>query len=294
MRDHVPMPTATFRFHGSLNDFLAAARRGQPIVREFEASPGVIDLIQALGVPHPEVDLIVVNDRPVGFDYRVRPDDRIDVFGLEGPLDVLEAQAGPMTGAADLPGPAGRPGLIPSPPDPRRFVLDGHLGRLARYLRMLGFDSRYDRNAADDELARLSAEEGRILLTRDRGLLKRSIVRLGYLVRDDDPRRQLVEVVGRYGLAGTARPFSRCVRCNGDIEPVDRSEVAERLAREPRTLRYFETFGRCVGCGSIYWPGSHFDRMSRLVREIVRDEAPIGDNRRAGDARTEAGSDRID
>ncbi|MGD0249220.1 MAG: hypothetical protein ABSB75_09225, partial [Candidatus Limnocylindrales bacterium] len=120
MRDHVPMPTATFRFHGSLNDFLAAARRGQPIVRQFEASPGVIDLIQALGVPHPEVDLIVVNDRPVGFDYRVRPDDRIDVFGLEGPLDVLEAQAGPARGAADLPRPGGRPGLIPSPPDPRR------------------------------------------------------------------------------------------------------------------------------------------------------------------------------
>ncbi len=166
-------------------------------------------------------------------------------------------------------------------------MLDGHLGRLARYLRMLGFDSHYDRNAADDELARLSADEGRILLTRDRGLLKRSLVRLGYLVRDDDPRRQLLEVVGRYGLAGTARPFSRCVRCNGDIEPVDRSDVAERLAGEPRTLRYFEKFGRCAGCGSIYWPGSHFDRMSRLVEEIVRDGVFIGDNRREGDARTE-------
>jgi uncharacterized protein with PIN domain len=276
MRDYVAMPTATFRFHGSLNDFLATARRGQPIEREFEASPGVIDLIQALGVPHPEVDLIAVSDRPVGLDYRVRPGDRIDVFGIE--------RAGE---SRHLASDAGRPGLIPPPPDPPRFVLDGHLGRLARYLRMLGFDSRYDRNAADDELARLSAEEGRILLTRDRGLLKRSIVRLGYLVRDDDPRRQLVEVVGRYGLAGTARPFSRCVRCNGDIEPVDRSEVAERLAGEPRTLRYFETFGRCAGCGSIYWPGSHFERMSRLVEEIVRDGAFIGDNRREGDARTE-------
>lgn len=288
MRDYVAMPTATFWFHGSLNDFLSATRRGQPIVREFEASPGVMDLIQALGVPHPEVDLIVVNGRPVGFDHRVRPDDRIDVFGLGGPLDVLEARAAPVRGAADIPGAGGRPGLIPMPPDPPRFVLDGHLGRLARYLRMLGFDCRYDRNAADDELARLSAEEGRILLTRDRGLLKRSIVRLGYLVRDDDPRRQLVEVVGRYGLAGTARPFSRCVRCNGEIEPVARSDVAERLAGEPRTLRYFETFGRCAGCGSIYWQGSHFDRMSRLVEEIVRDGAFIGDNRRAGDAPTES------
>jgi uncharacterized protein len=299
MRDYVAMPTATFRFHGSLNDFLATARRGQPIVRQFEASPGVIDLIQALGVPHPEVDLIVVNDRSVGFDYRIRPGDRIDVFGIERAGEGLEGAgdretraapmggAGDLAGSADRTGPGGRPGLIPPPPDPPRFVLDGHLGRLARYLRMLGFDSHYDRNAADDELARLSAEEGRILLTRDRGLLKRSIVRLGYLVRDDDPRRQLLEVVGRYGLAVTARPFSRCVRCNGDIEPVDRSDVAERLAGEPRTLRYFEKFGRCAGCGSIYWPGSHFDRMSRLVEEIVRDGAFIGDNRREGDVRTE-------
>jgi uncharacterized protein with PIN domain len=276
MRDYVAMPTATFRFHGSLNGFLATARRGQPIVRQFEASPGVIDLIQALGVPHPEVDLIVVDGQSVGFDYRVRPGDRIDVFGIEG-----GGESGQP--ASD----AGRPGLIPPPPDPPQFVLDGHLGRLARYLRMLGFDSRYDRSAADDELARLSAGEGRILLTRDRGLLKRSIVRLGYLVRDDDPRRQLLEVVGRYGLAVAARPFSRCVRCNGDIEPVDRSDVAERLAGEPRTLRYFEKFGRCAGCDSIYWPGSHFDRMSRLVEEIVRDGAFIGDNRREGDARTE-------
>jgi hypothetical protein len=247
------MPMATFRFHGSLNHFLPAERREAEIAYRFEAEPGVKDAIEALGVLHPEVDLILAGGRSVGLDHRVKADDSIEVFGLDRP-DRLAA----------------RPGLIPSPPDPRCFVLDGHLGRLARYLRMLGFDSAYDRAAGDDELARISAEEGRILLTRDRGLLKRSIVRLGYLVRDDDPRRQLVEVVGRYGLAERAHPFSRCVRCNGEIEAVERSEVAERLAGEPRTLRSFEAFGRCRACGSIYWQGSHFDRMSRLVEEVVR------------------------
>jgi uncharacterized protein with PIN domain len=256
MRDHVTMPAATFRVHGSLNDFIAASRRGRPIVRDFEASPGIKDVLQALGLPHPEVDLIVVNDRPVGFDYRLRPDDRVDVFGLDRPPDLALAT-----------------GLIPAPPEPPRFVLDGHLGRLARYLRMLGFDSRYAAHATDAGLAGQSAAEDRILLTRDRGLLKRSIVRHGYLVRDDDPRRQLAEVVARYHLARTATPFTRCVRCNGGIVSVERSEVAERLAGEPRTLRFFATFGRCDGCGSIYWPGSHFERMSRLAEEVLRGEA---------------------
>jgi uncharacterized protein with PIN domain len=250
------MPTATFRFHGSLNDFLAAARREAAVAYEFEGRPGVKDAIEALGVPHPEVDLVVANERAVNFAYRLRGNDRIDVFGADR--------------SDERPG---LPGLIPPSPQPPRFVLDGHLGRLARYLRMLGFDCRYDRHAADGELAALSAREERILLTRDRGLLRRSVVRLGYLVRDDDPRRQLVEVVDRYRLAPLARPFSRCVRCNGQIEPVDRAAVVERLAGEPRTLRYFDAFGRCVECGSIYWQGSHFERMSQLVEDVVRDRS---------------------
>ena len=244
------MPTATFRFHGSLNDFLPADRRGRPLVRAFEGSPGVKDLVQALGVPHPEVDFIVANGRPVDLGYRLRPDDRIDIFGFDRPLEL-----------------AGLRGLIPVPPEPPRFVVDGHLGRLTRYLRMLGFDTRYDNRAADAELARLSADEDRILLTRDRGLLKRSIVRHGHLVREDDPRHPLAEVVARYGLSRTADPFTRCVRCNGVIRPVDRADVAGLLAGQPRTLRYFDTFGRCADCGSLYWPGSHFDRMSRLINE---------------------------
>jgi len=256
------MPTVTFRFHGSVNDFLPVGRRGLPIAREFKSSPAVKDMIQALGVPHPEVDLILANDRPVDFGYRLGPGDRIEVFGLDRPREL-----------------AGLGGLIPVPPEPPRFVLDGHLGRLARYLRMLGFDSKYDGRANDPELARTSADEGRILLTRDRGLLKRSVVRYGHLVRDDDPRCQLAEVAGRYSLSRSAAPFTRCVRCNGAIQPVDRSEVVERLAGEPRTLRYFDTFSRCLNCDAIYWPGSHYDQMSQLAQEVLPRQAPIGENR---------------
>jgi uncharacterized protein with PIN domain len=258
------MPAASVRFHGSLNDFLPARRRGAVLAREFDEAPGMVDMIQALGVPHTEVDLIVVGDRAVGFGYRPADGDRVEVYGLDRPSEV-----------------SSEPGLIPAPPEPRRFVLDGHLGRLARYLRLLGFDTGYDRHADDAELARVSAAEERILLTRDRGLLKRSIVRLGYLVRHDEPRLQVTEVVGRYGLAERAAPFSRCVRCNGSIEPVEKAEVEERLAGEPRTLRYFEDFGRCRGCGAIYWPGSHYERMSRLLREVLQLEPPMGENRSA-------------
>jgi hypothetical protein len=275
------MPTATVRFHGSLNDFLPAARRDLAIPYGFEGGPALKDAIEALGVPHTEVDSIVANGRSAGFGYRLAPDDRIEVFGLDRtaePADGLAAEPAAEPAA---------PGLIPAAPIPPRFVLDGHLGRLARYLRMLGFDTRYDNRAADDELARLSADENRILLTRDRGLLKRSVVRLGYLIRDDDPRRQIGVVAERYALAPVAAPFSRCVRCNGLLEQVARSAVAERLAGEPRTLRYFDTFGRCVECGAIYWQGSHFERMSRLVREVLHDGPAIVENRPARDAWTE-------
>ena len=256
-----PMGTAIIQFHGSLNDFLAAARRCRSLEVEFEAGPGVKGAIEALGVPHPEVDRIVLNGRSVGFEARLEPGDRVEVFGLQSP-----------------PAPDSPLGLIPALPQPPRFILDGHLGRLARYMRMLGFDCRYDRNMADPGLARISAAEERLLLTRDRGLLRRSIVRLGHLVRDDDPRRQLAEVVARYRLAPLAKPFSRCIRCNGEIAMVDRSAVLEALADRPRTLRFFDSFGRCGGCGAIYWQGSHFDRMSRLVQEVVREAASFGDN----------------
>jgi hypothetical protein len=278
------MPTATVRFHGSLNDFLPAARRDLAIRFAFEGGPAIKDAIEALGVPHPEVDSIMANGRPVGFGYRLRPDDDVEVFGLDRPGGPT---AGPTAGPAEPAAEPAAPGLIPAALIPPRFVLDGHLGRLARYLRMLGFDARYDNRAADERLARLSADENRILLTRDRGLLKRAVVRLGYLVRDDNPRRQLDEVMARYGLAPLAAPFSRCVRCNGLLEQVDRSAVAERLAGEPRTLRYFDSFGLCADCGGVYWQGSHFERMSRLVRQVVHGGPAIVENRPGGDARTE-------
>jgi hypothetical protein len=265
---------ALITFHGSLQFFRP---RGAPgtVELSFERAPSLKDVIESLGIPHPEVDLVLSGGRALSLEARPAPNDRIDVFGLDRPADL-----------------ATLPGLMPAPPDPRRFVLDGHLGRLARYLRILGFDSWYERGARDDALARVSAEEDRILLTRDRGLLKRSIVRLGYLPRADDPRIQLSEVSERYALAPLARPFTRCVKCNGLLRPVDRSDVLERLANQPRTLRYFDSFSECPDCGSIYWPGSHYERMSAMLTAVLgasrsMHNEGMRENRHEAPARTE-------
>lgn len=248
------MNSVCYRFYAELNDFLAPERRGRAFCLPLKRRASVKDAIEALGVPHTEVDLILVNGESVGFEHRVAPGDRVSVYPVFESLDV---------------GPATR--VRPQPLRVTRFVLDGHLGRLAAYLRMLGFDTLYDAGAADEELARLSGDEGRILLTRDRGLLKRSMVTHGYCVRSEEPREQLLEVVRRFDLSGSLRPLTRCLRCNGALQPVAKEEVAHLL--EPRTLAYYTEFHRCQTCGRVYWPGSHLEHMRALIASATAPDA---------------------
>lgn len=258
------MARATFWLHGALRALGPRPREDAGVGRPIAPGQTVKDAVEALGVPHTEVELILADGRPVGFDHLVGNGERIDVHGVDRPPELAHL-----------------PGLAPARPAPPRFVVDGHLGRLARYLRMLGFDTLYDPRAADDALAQTAANELRILLTRDRGLLKRSIVAHGHLVGDDEPRRQLADVVERFRLREQVAAFSRCIRCNGRIEPVDRAAVLEILAGEPRTLASFDAFGRCAECGAVYWQGSHFERMSELVRGVLGGSGP-GGRERAG------------
>lgn len=223
-------------FHGALNDFLPAGRRGQGFAYRAEPHSTIKDTIEALGVPHPEIGRVIVNGEPADPGSRLREGDRIDVF----PATALSGEA--------------------------RFIIDTHLGRLARLLRMLGFDALYRNDYGDDELARVSSREDRILLTRDVGLLKRAIVVRGYWLRSVSPTVQLGEVLRRFDLAAAITPFGRCIRCNGTLEPVARELVEDVLP--PRTRREFDEFRRCQACGRVYWKGSHYERMDRLVRTI--------------------------
>ncbi len=247
--------SATFRFYEELNDFLPPARRKVDFEHAFTGTPSVKDTIEAIGVPHPEIDLILVDGRSVGFDHRLSGGERIAVYPVFERLDIT-----PVTR------------LRPSPLREPRFVVDVHLGKLARYLRLLGFDTRYDRCFADANIAAISRAERRIVLTRDKGLLKRNEVTRGYWLRNTEPRRQLAEVTEALDLRNAIRLFTRCMICNHGLESVAEEAVRNSM---PRGLRgRFESVSCCRGCGRLYWPGSHYDRLADLVRTVAGIEPP--------------------
>jgi uncharacterized protein with PIN domain len=240
--------TAEFRFYEELNDFLPAGRRKRTFVYNFRGTPAVKDVIEGLGVPHTEVDLIIVDGRSVGFDYRLMNGNRVAVYPRFESVDIA-----PLTRLS------GRPLRT------IRFIVDIQLGRLARLLRMLGFDTALRK--AGESLLDLSLREQRIILTRDRGILKVKAVTHGCCVHSSDPREQLREVVRRFDLRGRVRPFARCMACNGSIHAVARDAVLDRLPK--RTAQSFDEFYQCASCGKVYWKGSHYDRMRALVEALV-------------------------
>lgn len=233
------------RLYGELQDLVARASGGT-VTCPVPEPASVGEVIRSVGVPAGEVHLVLVDGVPVDLEHRVAAGERIAVYPRFRTLDV-PVRSGPAGGAA-------------------RFVLDVHLGKLARHLRLLGFDVKYRNDYDDDELAAISAREGRFLLTRDTGLLARSAVRHGYLVRADDPDEQVVEVVLAFRLCGRLDPFGRCLHCNGGLERVDKQEILHRL--EPKTRRYYQEFRRCTGCDRIFWRGSHTERLGSVIDAV--------------------------
>ncbi len=234
------MKSVRFDFAPCLRPLLARDLRNGPVDLRFSGPQTAKHLIESLGIPHTEIGELRADGKVVGLGYLVRDGDRLEV-GAETRVEV----------GADEP----------------RFVLDGHLGRLASHLRMLGLDCLYDRASTDEQLAQVSAEEGRILLTRDRRLLMRKIVTQGYLLRSLDTREQLREVVERYALSAWVKPFQRCMRCNHPLEAVSKEAVIDRL--EPLTKRYFDEFRLCPACDQVYWKGSHYERMLEWIAQIA-------------------------
>lgn len=234
--------TLQVRAHGTLNYFLPPIQRDQWVTVAFRGRQTLKHLIESSGIPHLEICSLRVDGQPAGLNDLARENSAVEVMPY-------------APGDARL-----RPAAV-------RFILDGHLGKLASYLRILGFDVLYVSSAEDDWLAATSAAEKRILLSRDRGLLKRRMVEYGYCVRDSDPHLQLQEVVLRYNLVADARPFSRCPRCNGLLRPAEEAEVAGQLL--DGTREHFHSFWQCANCRQVYWQGSHYERLEALLEAIL-------------------------
>jgi uncharacterized protein with PIN domain len=242
--------TIQVRFYGELKDFLAAPLRGRRFSYLIKGCPSVKDTLEAIGVPHVAIDMILINGAPCDFSCQLREGDEVRVYPTGYRLKTKRASH------------------LQSPPPQLRFVVDSHLGKLVRHLRLLGFDCRYKNVFPDQEIARVAVREQRIVLTRDKGLLKYKCLRWAYWVRSPDPEKQVREVVKHFGLRRHTRPFTLCVECNGKIRPVAKSRVLNQLP--PMTRVHFKRFYRCRNCRRIYWPGSHYARLIRFIRKVSK------------------------
>jgi uncharacterized protein with PIN domain len=247
------MVCATFRFYAGLNDFLPRERRGREIATTCARMATTKHMIEALGVPHTEVELVLVNGESAGLDQLLEEGDRVAVYPHFTRFDVSDL----------MPAPALPPGRL-------GFVADAHLGGLARLLRMAGFDTIYDNGLRDDQIEVLAVEEDRVVLTRDRELLKRRGVGYGCFVRALKAEAQLREVFERLGLAERARPFTRCLHDNAPLRFVAKADVLERLP--PQVAACQDEFSTCDLCGRVYWKGTHWQRMSEVLERAARNE----------------------
>lgn len=233
------MSTASFRFGEELSQFLRPEHRGRRFAYACARAANLKNAIEALGVPHTEVGELRVNGEPATLQRIVREGDDVQICA---PRDA-------------------------EPAGPLLFPADAHLGALARFLRMLGFDTAHDQALADREIRRLAHDEERIVLTRDRDLLKCREITRGAFVRALKPEEQLAEVAARYRLGPRAHPFTLCLHCNLRLAPIAKEAIVHRLP--PQVAEVQHAFTHCVGCDRVYWPGSHYERMRSALASIV-------------------------
>jgi uncharacterized protein with PIN domain len=244
--DVKPFPVR-LRFYGDLDFFVRSGASGRSIERTLAEKTSVKDVIESCGVPHPEVDLILVNGQPADFCCAIANDAHIEVYPVGFQYPNLEYKSLQVTTFL-------------------RFVTDVHLGRLTRDLRLLGFDVAYNPKAEDRQLLQVMEHERRALLTRDRRLLMHAVVETGYCPRSQNAHEQTVEVIRRFHLLRSIAPFTRCIRCNALLAEVSKPDIIETL--EPLTKVHYEQFRRCTGCSQVYWAGSHFSKLQKRIEQI--------------------------
>ncbi|MGD0582580.1 MAG: Mut7-C RNAse domain-containing protein [Bacteroidales bacterium] len=244
------MSLAYFRFYEELNDFLPAGKRKKLFPYEFYGNPSVKDSVEAIGVPHVEIDLILVNSLSVDFSYKLKNADSVSVYPAFESIDI-----GSVTH------------LREKPLRELKFISDVHLGKLTKYLRLCGFDTFYRSDFSDEEIIDLAISDKRVILTRDKELLKNKIVTHGYWIRSMDIYEQLKDVILRFDLKKRITLFTRCLECNGILEDVPKGEILNRLL--PKTRQFYRKFKKCPDCDRIYWNGSHFQSMKRHIKMLM-------------------------
>lgn len=232
------------RFYGGLNHFLPVSKRQVPFYIPYMGTPTVKDLFESVGVPHVEVFLVLADGTSVGFDFRPEPNSQISCYPRFYNLSIDYRI------------------LRPLEPTPPVFILDVHLGRLASYLRLYGFDTLYSNTYSDEQILKLATTENRIILTRDKGILRSGAAIHGYYVRSTNPKEQLCEVADYFEMERFADPFSRCSLCNGLVETVDKEKVKGLVAEN--SYNHYQSFYRCSRCGQIYWEGSQYKGILNL------------------------------
>lgn len=242
----------TFRFYEELNDFLPEEKRKKTFEYEFIDRTSIKDMIESLGVPHTEIDMILVNGNSVDFSYIVGDRDNISVYPVFESLDVADVQH-----------------LRGDPLREPKFIADVHLGSLVKYMRMLGFDVLYKNHYSDEEIIKTSLNENRAILTKDRELLKNNKITHGYWVRNDETMQQLKEIIKRFDLKNNIREFLRCLECNYILESIDKDKIINRIP--PKVKNRQNEFWYCSNCDRIYWKGTHFDKMNEFMKLIRND-----------------------
>ena len=250
------MSLAYFRFYEELNDFLPSEKQKKLFPYVFNGNPSVKDAIEAMGVPHVEVDLILVNSLPVDFSYILKNEDSVSVYPVFESFDIASVSH-----------------LREKPLRDVKFVADVHMGKLARYLRLCGFDTYYSTDSDDRDIINISLSDKRVILTRDKELLKNKKVTHGYWIRSVYPDEQLKDVLLRFDLKKKTALFTRCMECNGLLEDVSKKEILNRLL--PKTRQYYRKFKKCRQCNRIYWNGSHYQRMKGRIKSIMTLDANL-------------------
>lgn len=241
----------SIRFYEELNDFLPKEKRKKRFTYNFIDRTSVKDLIESLGVPHTEVDLILVNGNSVNFKYLINDGDDISVYPVFESIDISNVQH-----------------LRAKPLRKPKFICDVHLGKLARNLRMLGIDVYYKNYLNDWEIVKISLAEKRTILTRDTGLLKRSEVTHGYFIRNDEPGKQTAEVISRFSLMKLVKPFTLCLDCGSKLVKINKKDVLHLIPENVKQTQ--NKFFYCVNCKKIFWAGSHFNNMTLFIKEMMK------------------------